>query len=72
MLNYKLTRLNMDLRYFPERKQTEHWQLIFVAFLVTAWHNWTIVYGTRGSAINVKIKMGKSALFSSDAAIMNL
>lgn len=67
----KHTRLKMLLWYFPEREQTEHWQLIIFAFLDAALHSLTIVYGTKGKAIIVKIKIGKRVLFSSEAAILS-
>lgn len=38
-----LTRLNMDLRYFPEREHSEHWQWILFAFFEAARHNFDIV-----------------------------
>lgn len=61
--------LNIDLRYFPDLEQTEHWQLMLFSFFEAARQSCMIVYGTSGSAIIVKMKIGKSPLFSSEAAI---
>lgn len=69
--SYRLTRLNIDFRYFPDRKQDEQPQLILFVFFLNVRYKLTKVYGTRGSAIIVNTKMGNSALFSSDAAMGN-
>lgn len=62
-------RLNIDLRYFPDREQTEHSQWIGLAFFEAARHNFSIVYGTKGIASIVKMKIGNNPLFSSEVAM---
>ena len=68
---WPLTLLNNDLWYFPDWEHTEHWQCKLFAFFLAARHSFKIVYGTKGSAIIVKIKIGNSELFSSEAAILS-
>jgi len=65
-----LTLLNIDLWYFPDREHSEQWQWMLFDFLLAARHNFVIVYGTIGMAIIVKMNIGNSALFSSEAAIV--
>lgn len=62
-------RLKIDLWYFRERKHSEHLQLMLLLFLEAAVHNLTSVYGTRGSAIIVRMKIGNKELLSLEAAI---
>lgn len=38
-----LTLLNMDLRYFPDREHSLHWQWMLFDFLEAARHNFVIV-----------------------------
>lgn len=65
------TRLNIDLRYFPDREQTEQSQWMGLAFFEAARQNFSIVYGTKGIASIVKMKIGNNPLFSSEVAIVN-
>lgn len=64
-------RLKIDFLYFRELKHSEHLQLMLWLFREAARHNLTIVYGTRGSAIIVRMKIGNNALVSSEAAMAN-
>lgn len=64
------TRLKTDLRYFPDRAQSEHPQCILFAFFEAARNNFSMVYGTKGKAIIDKMKIGNSELFSSELAMV--
>ena len=63
------TLLNIDLRYFSDCENSEHWQWMLLDFFVQARHDFIIVYGTRATAIIGNTNIGKRALFSFEAAI---